>query len=58
MSIDLQKINTELYNHMAQQPVYIECDKCGNRLQHGTVVDREYNLYVKVEPCEECRERA
>ncbi len=58
MSIDPHQFEQIVQDHMDMQPYSIQCDDCGETLDHVTEIDNDYDLTIKVDPCAHCIERA
>lgn len=55
MSIDLDTLKKEIEKHMNDQPYSVTCSECGGILDTASVdVDSDYDLIVKIDPCQTC----
>ena len=47
-------IKDEIKAHMNAQPYSISCARCGSKLSVHVSIDKDFDLDVEVEPCENC----
>jgi hypothetical protein len=62
MSIDMSNITayieSQIIEHMDEQPYRLECMKCKEELTTTISVDGDYDLTILVDPCPKCLEEA
>ena len=54
MGIDIKNIEQGISDHMRMQPYKIQCSACGYDLDADTVLDSDFDMKMKVDPCKNC----